>query len=267
MAAGRCSNDHRPSTNDQATRKQSSPEAGPAIVIAALGLEWVLALGVWELQTMTSRTKSDSAWRAPDVLLSLVLHAIIIGTAAVLSVSRAVKDTRRPIVFTVSVVNPGTPLPEATEPKGTTVMEAKPQVQPKPKTETKAKTKPAPKTQPKAAASKGDGGAVRRQGLGARIEGAEALGYSYYLNVILARISENWFNPYAGSGRTLSTTVMFIIERDGTVRDVKLEKNSGDAAYDASCERALLVTDKLPPLPPEFTGPRLKLHLEFEQKP
>jgi len=207
---------------------------------------------------MTARARTERGWRAPDLLLSLGGHALIVGIAALLGVSHAVKDTRRPIVFNVAVVSAGTPLPEAAEAKGTTLVESKPKSQAKPKV--KAEAKAAPK--------KGDG-VVRRKGLGlgARIEGAEALGYSYYLHVILTRISDNWINPYAGSGKTLNATVMFVIERDGTVRDVKLEKKSGDAAYDASCERALLVLDRLPPLPPEFTGPRLKLHLEFEQKP
>ena len=213
---------------------------------------------------MSTGTRSDSTWRTPDLLLSFVLHAVIIGVAAALSVSHVVKVTRRPIVFNVSVVSAGTPLPEAAEAKGTTLVEAKPKSQAKPKTKAEAKAK----TEGKAASKKGDG-MVRRKGLGlgARIEGAEALGYSYYLNVILTRISDNWINPYAGEAKTLNATVMFVIERDGTVRDVKIEKKSGDATYDASCERALLVLDRLPPLPPEFTGPRLKLHLEFEQKP
>jgi len=206
-------------------------------------------------------TRVHGSVRAPELLLSFAGHAVVIGIAALLSLSRAVKDTRRPIVFSVSVVNPATPLPEAAEPKGTTLLQAKPKAQPK------AKTKP--KTEATKTAPKSGSGMVTRKGLGlgARVEGAEALGYSYYLNVILTRISDNWINPYVGSGKTLNATVMFVIERDGSVREVKLEKKSGDAAYDASCERALLVTDKLPPLPPEFTGPRLKLHLEFEQKP
>jgi TonB family protein len=207
---------------------------------------------------MTARARTERGWRAPDLLLSFAGHALIVGIAALLGVSHAVKDTRRPIVFNVSVVSAGIPLPEAAESKGTTLVESKPKSQAKAKA--KAETKAAPK--------KGDG-MVRRKGLGlgARIEGAEALGYSYYLNVILTRISDNWINPYAGSAKRLNATVVFDIERDGTIRDVKIEKKSGDAAYDASCERSLLVTDKLPPLPPEFTGPRLKLHLEFEQKP
>jgi TonB family protein len=197
------------------------------------------------------KAQADSAWRSPELLLSFAGHAAIMGLAALLGVSRVVKDTRRPIVFNVAVVSSGTPLPKAAT-KGTTLVESKP--------------KSHAKAQPKAEPKKGSN-VVQRQGLGARIEGAEALGYSYYLNAMLTRISDNWLNPYAGEARVLTATVMFVIERDGTVKDVKLEKKSGDAAYDASCERALLVLDRLPPLPPEFTGPRLKLHLEFEQKP
>ncbi len=211
---------------------------------------------------VTTRVRTGRGWRAPDLILSVAGHVLIIGVAALISAGRAVKDTRRPIVFNVAVVNPGTPLPEAAEPKGATVLEAKPKAQPKAKTKAKPKTETKPKSAPKRGSN-----VVKRQGLGARIEGAEALGYSYYLNIILSRISDNWLNPYVGEARVLNATVMFVIERDGTVRDVKLEKKSGDGAYDASCERALLVLDRLPPLPPEFTGPRLKLHLEFEQKP
>jgi TonB family protein len=200
---------------------------------------------------MTAGAGNERGWRTPELLLSFAGHALVVGIAALLGMSRAVKDMRRPIVFNVAVVSPGTPLPK-TEAKGTTLVESKP------KSRAKAQAKAEPK--------KGSN-VVKRQGLGARIEGAEALGYSYYLNVILTRISDNWLNPYAGDAKVLTATVMFVIERDGMVKEVKIEKKSGDAAYDASCERALLVLDRLPPLPPEFTGPRLKLHLEFEQKP
>jgi len=197
--------------------------------------------------------RGESSWRTPELFLSFAGHVLVVGIAAFVTMGHVARDTRKPIVFNVAVVSPGTPLP-ATETKGTRFVESKPKSQ--------AKAKVQPKAEPKTGSN-----VVKRQGLGARIEGAEALGYSYYLNVILTRISDNWLNPYAGEAKVLTATVVFVIERDGTVHDVKLEKKSGDAAYDASCERALLVLDRLPPLPPEFTGPRLRLHLEFEQKP
>jgi len=196
-----------------------------------------------------------------DLLLSFAGHILVVVIAALIGAKQVVKDTRRPKVFSISMVSGGggggSPLPGAGG-KGTTLVESKPR---------SSAAAPA-KGQAKTETGKG-GGKFGRPGLGlgARIEGAEALGYSYYLNVVLTRISDNWLNPYAGGSRVLTATVVFVIERDGMVKEVKVEKKSGDAGYDASCERALLVLDKLPPLPPEFTGPRLKLHLEFEQKP
>ncbi len=58
---------------------------------------------------------------------------------------------------------------------------------------------------------------------------------------------------------------MFVIERDGQITEVKLERSSGEALFDEACLRSVLVTGKLPPLPDEFTAPRLKIHLEFER--
>jgi TonB family protein len=188
-----------------------------------------------------------------ELLFSFIGH---IGLVAVLGIGGTLRLSRpqpRPQVFAVKLVNPGTPEP-AEEPGKASV------VQPKPRPRKRPETKPEPKPRKKESV-------VRKRGLGARIEGADALGYAYYLNIILAKIADNWYNPYAGQSVEFRATVYFVVEQDGTVKEVKLERGSGNGAYDASCERALLVTQKLPPLPPEFTGPRLKLHLEFEQVP
>ena len=186
-----------------------------------------------------------------ELLLSFVGHAVVVAVLAVFGAATVARDTRRPMVLSISVVSPGTPFPQQ-ETKGTSLLQSGPKSQGKPQPE--AQTKPGT-------------GTFKRQGLGASVEGAEALGYSYYINVILTRISDNWSDPYVGQAGVLSATVVFVVEKDGSVRDVKLEKTSGDRAYDESCTRALLVTDRFPSLPPEFTGPRLKLHLEFEHKP
>ncbi|MFO7674898.1 MAG: TonB family protein [bacterium] len=191
-----------------------------------------------------------------ELLLSTVVHVVLFATLGIISALGARSPKQRPQVYQVRLVSAGTPQP-VTQPEKAQVVE------PKPKAEVRPESKPKPQPpKPKASSD-----VIRRQGLGARVEGAQALGYSYYLNVILARISESWLNPYAGQSRTLVATVYFVIERDGRITEVKLEKGSGDAAYDASCTRALFVTEKLPELPPEFKGERLKLHLEFEYKP
>jgi TonB family protein len=207
------------------------------------------------LALTTPRPRAESNWRTPELLLSLAGHVVLFAVVAALSAGRVLRDARKPVVFSISVVSAGSPMPQA-QSTGATVVEKVPQSKVKAPVKTPAKPEPKPGSN-----------VVRRQGLGARVEGAEALGYSYYLNVLLTRISDNWLNPYAGENRVLTATVAFVIDKDGTIREVKVEKKSGDAGYDASCERALLVIDRFPPLPPEFTGQRLKLHLEFEQKP
>ena len=186
-----------------------------------------------------------------EILISFVGHLVLVLALGIAGALKLTRPRPRPAVFTVRLVNPGTPA-QATKPDGVSVVEKKPKPQVKPE------PKPEPKKQPSV---------VKKHGLGARIEGADALGYAYYLNIILAKIADNWYNPYAGQSRTFRATVCFVIEKDGAVTGAKLEKGSGNRGYDASCERAVLVTEKLPPLPPEFKGQQLKLHLEFEYTP
>lgn len=191
-----------------------------------------------------------------EILFSFIGHALLLTALGVLTGLRSGRESRRPNVITIQIVNPGVPQPATENPTAHVV-------EPKPKPQVTPKPEPRPKPVPKNKES-----VMKKQGLGARIEGADALGYAYYLNIILNRIAENWLNPYAGQARIYRATVYFVIEKDGSITGVKLEKGSGDAAYDASCTRALLATDKLPPLPPEYTaGNQLKLHLEFESTP
>ena len=189
-----------------------------------------------------------------EILFSFVGHVVLLAAVGIATGLHLVRDTRRPEVITVHIVNPGSPQPVKETPTAHLV-EPKPKPQAKP-----APKKPEPKPKEESV--------VKKQGLGARIEGADALGYSYYLNIILTKIADNWYNPYAGQPATLRATVYFVVEKDGTIADVKIEKGSGNPSYDASCTRALLATERLPPLPPEYTaGSQLKLHLEFESKP
>lgn len=188
-----------------------------------------------------------------EILISFAGHLFLIAALAVAGALKLGRPRSHPPMLVVQLVGSGAPQPLVEAPKAK-VVEPKPAVQAKP--ETKPETKPATQDN-----------VVKKHGLGARIEGADALGYAYYLNTILAKIADNWANPYAGQNKTFNAAVYFVVEKDGKITEVKLEKGSGNAAYDASTTRALLVTQQLPALPPEFSGPRLKLHLEFEYKP
>jgi TonB family protein len=189
-----------------------------------------------------------------ELLISFTGHLSILVIIAFLSARQKPREITRPGVITVQIL-PGSRTPEnPPEPKTHLVQPA-----PKPVPAKKTPDQPAP--QPK----KAEDNVLRRAGLGARVEGATALGYNYYLQQMLERIAENWQDPFSGKTVIAKAVVMFTIERNGTITEVKLERSSGDALFDESCLRSVIVTGKLPPLPDEFTAPRLKIHLEFER--
>lgn len=82
-----------------------------------------------------------------------------------------------------------------------------------------------------------------------------------YLSTMLDLINRQWSSKQLAAG----TTVMkFVIERDGQLANIALERSSGYGALDLMAERALRLTRQLPPLPAAFTEPSLTVHLVFE---
>ncbi len=87
--------------------------------------------------------------------------------------------------------------------------------------------------------------------------------YSYYLNILLKKIRENWQNPFKGQDVILKSIVYFEVDKLGTIYGVRLEESSGNEVYNETTMRAVALTRKLPPLPQEFSDDYLKVHLEF----
>jgi TonB family protein len=56
--------------------------------------------------------------------------------------------------------------------------------------------------------------------------------------------------------------MQFTVQRDGTLRDIKVERTSGFEVLDAAATRALRVV-KLSALPLEYPNPTLTVHLQF----
>jgi outer membrane biosynthesis protein TonB len=82
-----------------------------------------------------------------------------------------------------------------------------------------------------------------------------------YLELMIERIRSNW-NPR--SEFTGETIVKFTIYRDGTIKDITLERTSNYMALDLTSQRAVYMTKTLPPLPAAFTNPTLTVHLNFQ---
>jgi TonB family protein len=85
--------------------------------------------------------------------------------------------------------------------------------------------------------------------------------YTIYIDRMKTLIGAHWFRPQVGAGPT--TTVHFVIERDGTIREAKVESESGNGTFDRAALRAVLESSPLPPLPFGYTGTYLGVHLNF----
>lgn len=81
-----------------------------------------------------------------------------------------------------------------------------------------------------------------------------------YLATMRDMITRNWDSK---QGTTAVAQVRFVIQRDGRIVDVSVEKSSGRQDLDYLASRALQLA-KLPPLPAEYPEPALTVHLFFE---
>ena len=84
-----------------------------------------------------------------------------------------------------------------------------------------------------------------------------------YLALMVQQIRQNW-NPNQGAAG--EPEIKFTIRRDGMLTNVELEKSSGQALLDLEARRAVHKTMQLPPLPREFPGNTLTVHLTFDFK-
>lgn len=186
-----------------------------------------------------------------ELLFSCIGHLLLL-IALVAFAKPQNKEKLYPDVFQISVVSMESGI-EASEPApSVAVIDKKPAPKPveKPKTETPKKL-----------------GQKSGKDVGLKLS-SKAGKYSYYIDAILTKIGSNWVNPFANSGIKLTATIYFIIQKDGKITSVKIEKSSGNELYDRAAERAVIITQTLPPLAGEFAQEEsLKLHLEFEYKP
>ncbi len=228
-----------------------------------------------------------------SIILSSILHVSVIVGLMVFSPATP-RLEGYPTIYRVGLVS----LPsggrrggknveaEATEAKVT--MSSKPKVEekgvsvkefqktrPKKKTKVTPKNPPTPTTtkKPKTEEKKPEGKVDQGDELGeqyglgngisaATVDGA-GFGSSYYLSLVFGRIRDVWDNPVEASA-TLRVTIYFKIMRDGRIIDTRVEKSSSIELFDDAAARAILTSTPFPPLPTEYTGEYLGIHLEFE---
>lgn len=81
-----------------------------------------------------------------------------------------------------------------------------------------------------------------------------------YIAQVVSQIKRNWSDNQAATGKN---TLKFVIQRDGTLSGIEVEESAG-TLLDLASERALKITKQVTPLPREFTGSALTIHLIFE---
>ncbi|HXW04872.1 MAG TPA: TonB family protein [Vicinamibacterales bacterium] len=82
-----------------------------------------------------------------------------------------------------------------------------------------------------------------------------------YVETMIQLIRRNWNQNQGVTGRN---AVRFTIRRDGMLTNVEVERTSGNPLLDLESRRAVLTTQRLPPLPAQFTPPTLTVYLNFE---
>ncbi len=163
----------------------------------------------------------------------------------------------------------------------------KPKKEAKPKPEKKAAIQkqdtsgelgmPGVKAEGEAGIGGGGGSGIRIGGGGG--EGSEASGsafasqvglsnfpYTYYLQIIIDRVSSQWFTSLVDPGisGTFQATAYFKILRSGQVSELKIQESSGVQSLDMSALRAIRSAAPFPPLPRDYEGEYLVIYLIFE---
>jgi protein TonB len=229
---------------------------------------------------------------ASPIVWSVAAHAAVIA-ALVLAPSRRSNDAPR-TVMTISLSGApgprtggltqigGRAVPE-TPPEAPKPPPARPRPAPPPKPTAPALTPaaarpaqstrstPAPATSepPRDGSTRVETGA-RGQGFGLASGGNGSRGVELdvanfccpeYIEKMRLAVERSWDRNQGVRG---VTTMKFTILRDGTIQAVSVDKSSGFYALDNAATRALVLTQRLPPLPDPFPNPTLTVHMRFE---
>lgn len=108
-------------------------------------------------------------------------------------------------------------------------------------------------------------GGLAMQGQGG---GDFAARYAWYVEAVKRAISQNWLqntiDPSVRAARSARTVVTFTINRDGSVKNIRVAQSSGNRSMDDSAQRALLSIDHFPPLPPDYSGRYVDVTFDFD---
>jgi len=90
--------------------------------------------------------------------------------------------------------------------------------------------------------------------------------YGWYVSAVRSRISANWLLSTISPNILTAPRVYltFDILRDGTIDNVQITQSSGIAEVDRSALRAVLASNPLGALPPDFSGNKVSVDFYFD---
>jgi periplasmic protein TonB len=113
-------------------------------------------------------------------------------------------------------------------------------------------------------------GSSTTPGLAIKSEGGGdfASRYGWYIESVKRRIQGNWLqntiDPGVRAARTAHAVVEFTILKDGTVKDIRISQASGNLSMDNSGLRAIMSSNPMPALPPDYSGSSVKVIFDFD---
>ena len=90
--------------------------------------------------------------------------------------------------------------------------------------------------------------------------------YGWYVGAVRNRVSSNWMLAMISPSLMTAPRVYvnFDILRDGSITDVKVTQSSGIPEVDRSALRAVLASNPLGPLPPDYAGSKISVEFYFD---
>ncbi|MDK9700571.1 MAG: TonB C-terminal domain-containing protein [bacterium] len=139
------------------------------------------------------------------------------------------------------------------------------------KSEPKATDKTVPSKEKESVKESGNGGkgakgakSASKGGISTGMSIDGAFPHGYYLELVEKKI-ESMFRPSTRIGG-LVTELRFVLQRNGRITDLKLQKSSGNALFDQAAQRAVLSASPLPPLPGDYGGNTLGVTYIFRSE-
>jgi TonB family protein len=205
-----------------------------------------------------------------SLVISVIFHVVLLG--ALLYIFRVVPEMRLPQkIYSVKILQPiiKSRPPEPKVEEKAEVEKPKPK-KPEPAKPKKKETKKEPEPQPeeiKPEEKPLDVSVDKEEPAQTSLEiDAPRFPFSYYLEAIERKVSQNWFAATSAGNEGLSCVVYFRLKRSGSVDEVRLETSSGNSYFDRTALRAVRSASPFPPLPRAFTESYLGIHFTFLQR-